>query len=53
MKEMHATMKENKKSLYTRNNNIREVGRLLHSVSIVAFYDLDVNLSEKRKGPNL
>jgi hypothetical protein len=28
------------------------VGRLLHFISIAAFYDLDVNLSGKRKGPS-
>jgi hypothetical protein len=29
-----------------------EVGRLLHSVSIDAFYDLDVNNIKKREGPS-
>jgi hypothetical protein len=44
MKEKHVTTKENKNPF--KHEIIKEeVGRLLHSVSIAAFYDLDVKLS--------
>jgi hypothetical protein len=52
MKEKHVTTKENKNPF--KHEIIKgEVGRLLHSVSIAALCDLDVNLSEKGKGPRL
>jgi hypothetical protein len=44
MKEKHVTTKENKNPF--KHEIIKEeVGHLLHSVSIAAFYDLDVKLS--------
>jgi hypothetical protein len=41
------------KNPFTHEIITEEVGRLLQSVSIAAFYELDVNLSEKGKGPSL
>jgi hypothetical protein len=50
--KMNAIAKENLNP-FAHEIIMEEVGSLLHVISIVAFYDLDVNLMEKMKGPNL